>query len=89
MITIIATINRHFLEAEKRFNAKRTGWHSDARDMESLTDLRVKVQAMFDALVEAESFIAGFEDDEMQEGVDHMLGEIRAAIANAKGGGAP
>lgn len=37
------------------------------------------------ALDQAESFIAGFEDDELQEGIDGMLAAIRAAIAKAKG----
>lgn len=32
------------------------------------------------ALKKAESFISGFEDDEMQEGIDEMLTSIRAAI---------
>lgn len=38
------------------------------------------------ALDKAESFIAGFEGDELQEGIDEMLSEIRAAIAKAEGG---
>ncbi|TJW14410.1 MAG: hypothetical protein E5W82_10565 [Mesorhizobium sp.] len=33
-----------------------------------------------DALIQAESFIAGFEDDETQEGVADMLAGLRAAI---------
>jgi len=36
------------------------------------------------ALDRAEAFIAGFEDDETQEGVTEMLAAIRAAIAKAK-----
>ncbi len=40
---------------------------------------------MLKALDCAESFIAGFEDDECQEGVDDLLGSIRAAIAKARG----
>lgn len=36
------------------------------------------------ALDRAEAFIAGFEDDETQEGVAEMLAAIRAAIAKAK-----
>ncbi|MES0218007.1 hypothetical protein NKL07_21920 [Mesorhizobium sp. C280B] len=33
-----------------------------------------------DALVQAESFISGFEDDETQEGVSDILAGLRAAI---------
>lgn len=38
---------------------------------------------LIDALAEAESFIAGFEGDETQEGVDAILENIRAAIKAA------
>ncbi len=38
------------------------------------------------ALINAESFISGFEGDELQEGIDEMLTAIRAAIAKAQGG---
>lgn len=38
---------------------------------------------LLDALNEAESFISGFEDDELQEGVDDMLRRIRGAISKA------
>lgn len=41
--------------------------------------------AMAKALFRAEAFIAGFEGDELQEGVDELLAEIRAA---QKGGAA-
>lgn len=40
--------------------------------------------AMLNALRVAESFIVGFEGDEVQEGIDELLGEIRAAIAEAE-----
>lgn len=36
-------------------------------------------------LCKAESFIAGFEGDEMQEGIDDLLSGIRAAINKANG----
>ena len=36
------------------------------------------------ALEKAEHFIAGFEGDELQEGVDELLSEIRAALARAR-----
>ncbi len=35
------------------------------------------------ALASAESFISGFEGDEIQEGVDELLAAVRAAIAKA------
>jgi hypothetical protein len=37
------------------------------------------------ALDRAEAFIAGFEDDETQEGIAEMLAAIRTALAKAKG----
>jgi hypothetical protein len=39
---------------------------------------------LFDALEYAESFISGFEGDEMQEGVDERLVQIRAALKKAR-----
>ena len=53
---------------------------ADARLMAASPD-------MLPALRKAESFIAGFEGDELQEGIDEMLSEIRAAIAKAEGQG--
>lgn len=41
--------------------------------------------AMLGALRRAESFISGFEGDELQEGIDEMLAGIRGAIAEAEG----
>jgi hypothetical protein len=40
---------------------------------------------MLKALKIAESFMAGFEDDEMQEGINDKLSMMRAAIAAATG----
>jgi hypothetical protein len=37
------------------------------------------------ALRLAEGFMSGFEGDETQEGIDALLGTIRAAIASATG----
>jgi hypothetical protein len=37
------------------------------------------------ALIAAEQFISGFEGDEMQEGIDVLLRQIRAAIHQANG----
>ena len=36
-----------------------------------------------DALARAERFIAGFEGDELQEGVDDLLSKIRAIVGNS------
>lgn len=52
--------------------------HPDAR-------LIAAAPCLLDALNEAESFISGFEDDELQEGVDEMLRRIRDAISKATG----
>lgn len=43
--------------------------------------MTLQLQAAIAALSEAESFISGFEDDELQEGVGEMLEQIRDAIA--------
>lgn len=40
---------------------------------------------MLAALKKAESFISGFEGDELQEGISDLLAGIRAAIAKAEG----
>lgn len=40
---------------------------------------------MLAQLHKAESFIAGFEDDDMQEGIADLLAGIRGAIAKAEG----
>lgn len=37
---------------------------------------------LLDALSEADSFMTGFEDDEMQQGMDEMLSKIRGAVAS-------
>ena len=37
------------------------------------------------ALIRSESFISGFEGDELQESIGGLLAEIRAAIARARG----
>jgi hypothetical protein len=39
-----------------------------------------KRDALTHALVRAEAFISGFEDDEMQEGIAELLLEIRCAL---------
>ena len=40
---------------------------------------------LLEALNLAEGFIAGFEDDELQEGMPEMLAQIRTALAKATG----
>lgn len=56
--------------------------------MDGTLDLRraeSAAPAMLAALQWAESFVSGFEDDELQEGIDDNLSMIRAAIAAALG----
>ena len=43
------------------------------------------VPSLLEALTNAERFIGGFEDDHVQESIEDLLAEIRAAIALAKG----
>ena len=40
---------------------------------------------LLEAAKKAESFISGFEDDEIQEGINEMLSYIRNAITKAEG----
>lgn len=40
---------------------------------------------LLDALRAAENFMAGFEGDELQDGIDQRLATVRAAIAKADG----
>tara|TARA_R110000868_G_scaffold87712_5_gene245034 strand:- start:560 stop:760 length:201 start_codon:yes stop_codon:yes gene_type:complete len=47
--------------------------------------LQLAAPDLLAALDRAEAFIAGFEDDDTQEGVTEMLAAIRAALAKAKG----
>tara|TARA_R110002124_G_scaffold173690_5_gene341354 strand:+ start:16842 stop:17135 length:294 start_codon:yes stop_codon:yes gene_type:complete len=52
----------------------------------SLTLPRMPFQSMRDlrtALKRAEAFIAGFEDDATQDGIDGLLSDIRAALAGS------
>jgi len=55
---------------------------ADGLDVETVLDGDPMKGAM-PALRRAESFIAGFEDDPLQEGIPELLAEIRAAIAGA------
>jgi hypothetical protein len=63
--------------------------------MDSREDLAAHIAELNDLLSDAESFIAGFEGDTTQEGVDDLLERIRAVTQprqrdtfKAKGGGA-
>ena len=47
--------------------------------------LRDAAPDLLTALDCAEGFIAGFEGDELQDGIDDLLATIRAAITRAKG----
>jgi hypothetical protein len=48
-------------------------------------DLHASHVQLTKALEEAESFISGFEGDELQEGINEKLATIRAALAYARG----
>lgn len=55
-----------------------------------IADLSAEVESLrrsnarlVNAACRAESFIAGFEDDDTQEGVPALLGDLRYAIAEA------
>lgn len=61
-------------------------WRAAKAASETLGDAARVVEEQTAALRLAETFIAGFEDDGMQEGVADLLGEVRAAIAKAEGG---
>jgi hypothetical protein len=50
-----------------------------------LKEARETVAAMLEALELAESFISGFEGDEMQAGIGELIDAARAAIAKARG----
>jgi hypothetical protein len=49
------------------------------------TTLIVAAPELMAALVKAEAFIAGFEGDDLQEGMDDLLRAVRSAIAKAGG----
>jgi hypothetical protein len=62
-------------------SGERTDWSGLA----DRRRLQLAAPDLLAALERAEAFIAGFEDDETQEGVAEMLAAIRAALAKAKG----
>lgn len=58
-------------------------WPTDA--LASLSRQMAAAPQMHAALVAAESFLSGFEGDEVQEGIDALLASIRASISKAGG----
>jgi len=44
--------------------------------------LRLSNARLFNACARAEEFIAGFEDDDTQEGIPALLGDLRYALAD-------
>jgi len=53
--------------------------YHDARVAEDAPLPRMS-RRVYDALVQAESFVSGFEDDELQEGIPLLLGKLRTLI---------
>lgn len=49
------------------------------------TRIRAAAPDVLSALKMAENFMSGFEGDELQDGIDEKLAQIRAAIAKAEG----
>ncbi len=59
--------------------------HTQAAASAPTDSIRDAASDMLAALKKAESFISGFEGDELQEGIADLLAGIRAAIAKAEG----
>jgi hypothetical protein len=64
-------------------SGERTDWYWSG--LADRRRLQLAAPDLLAALKRAEAFIAGFEDDETQEGIAEMLAAIRAALAGAKG----
>lgn len=60
------------------------------QDGATISDMQLMAAAreLYRALLIAESFMAGFEGDESQHGIDDHLAAIREAIKKAEGGAA-
>lgn len=79
--------------AEFRAAGASMCWHEDQSGAELILPAPYKLSIQFPAtdagmlaeLRKAESFISGFEGDELQEGIGDLLSGIRAAIAKAEG----
>jgi hypothetical protein len=52
---------------------------------EALERGAIAAPRLLEALTRAEGFMSGFEDDELQDGINELLAEIRAAVAAATG----
>lgn len=59
-------------------------WRPAKAAADALRDAAGVIETQTAALRLAESFMAGFEGDEMQDGIDERLATIRAAIASAE-----
>lgn len=59
-------------------------WRASKAAGDALAAAAALIESQTAALVLAESFMAGFEGDEMQDGIDEKLATIRAAIAKAE-----
>lgn len=62
------------------------GRDDDADEVMANARLIAAAPELLEALRAAEDFMAGFEGDELQEGIDERLTTVRAAIAKAEGG---
>src|SRR5690606_804850 len=65
--------------------AQPYGVNSDGTDLFANARLIAAAPELLAALTEAEVFMAGFEGDELQDGIDAKLQQARAAIAKALG----
>jgi hypothetical protein len=63
-------------------DAKKRGW----RIFVQKRDLPPHMGDPLKALTRAEAFVSGFEGDELQDGVDSLLNDLRVAIARTRKG---
>jgi hypothetical protein len=75
--TVVAVAPGYRPSTPPRLSASVTLWPSRRR-------LIVAAPEMLAALELAERFMAGFEDDELQDGINDRLATLRAAIAAAR-----
>ncbi len=61
------------------------GGRTDWTGLADRRRLQLAAPNLLAALRLAEGFVSGFEGDETQEGIDALLGALRAAIASATG----
>lgn len=74
-----------WLSVQFKDRAKDDPENHTETDSKEVDAAKSAFEALLAALRTAESFISGFEGDEMQDGVDEMLATIRGAIAKAEG----